>query len=101
MTPPCRYEHDDIYIMSISIISWQPMPISEERLQLLLPRRLKSSAKERAQRLGLSVGAYVRGLIEADITQTGRGAPAVDFPFGGQPISTGRTRGSVEHDRPE
>ncbi len=87
--------------MSISISSGQPMPISEERLQLLLPRRLKRSAKERAQRLGLSIGEYVRRLIESDLEQTGRGAPAVDFPFGGQPISTGRTHGSVEHDRPE
>ena len=101
MTPPCRAEYNDINCMSISIINGQPMPISEERLQLLLPRRLKRSAKERAQRLGLSIGAYVRRLIGADLEQAGRGAPAVDFPFGGQPISTGRTRGSVEHDRPE
>ena len=87
--------------MSISITSGQPMPISEERLQLLLPRRLKRSAKDRAQRLGLSIGAYVRRLIESDLEQIGQGAPAVDFPFGGQPISTGRTHGSVEHDRLE
>lgn len=87
--------------MSISITNGQPMPISEERLQMLLPRSLKRSAKERAQRLGLSIGAYVRRLIESDLEQTGRGAPVVDFPFGGRPISTGRTHGSVEHDRPE
>ena len=87
--------------MSISIASVEAMPISEERLQLLLPERLKRSLKERAQRLGLSIGAYVRQLIESDLEQAGRGAPAVDFPFGGQPISTGRTHGSVEHDRPE
>ncbi len=87
--------------MSISITSVEAMPISEERLQLLLPERLKRSAKGRAQRLGLSIGAYVRQLIESDLEQTGRDAPTVDFPFGGKPISTGRTHGSVEHDRPQ
>ena len=65
--------------MSISITSVEPMPISEERLQLLLPERLKRSAKERAQRLGLSIGAYVRRLIESDLEQIGRDVPAVDL----------------------
>ena len=41
------------------------MPVSEERLQVLLPRQLKESLKEAARKRGLSVGEYVRLLIDA------------------------------------
>ncbi len=77
------------------------MAVSEERLQLLLPRRLKQAIKRQANRLGVSIGEYVRQLIEADLRSGDAEHPAVDFPFGKNPIHTGRTRGSVEHDRPE
>ena len=76
------------------------MSISEDRLQLLLSRELKRAAQEKSRRLGLSVGEYVRRLLERDIN-AGREAPLRDpFPFGEAPIRTGRTCGSVEHDRP-
>ncbi len=76
------------------------MAISEERLQLLLPKRLKQELQRQAKRLGVSIGAYVRRLIESDLRKNGD-EQRVDFPFGENPIRTGRTRGSVEHDRPE
>lgn len=76
------------------------MSISEDRLQLLLSRELKRAAQEKSRRLGLSVGEYVRQLLERDIGAS-REAPTQDpFPFGEAPILTGRTHGSVEHDRP-
>ena len=75
------------------------MAISEERLQLLLPKRLKRALQERARHLGVSVGEHVRRLIEPDLDEASRGGAAVRFPFGDQPIHTGRTRGSVDHDQ--
>lgn len=77
------------------------MPISEERMQLLLPRRLKAAAQRRAKRLGLSVGHYLRQLIEGDVRNADRQGAGVPFPFGERPMSTGRTRGSIDHDRLE
>lgn len=75
------------------------MAISEERLHLLLPRRLKYALTERAGRLGVSVGEYVRRLIRADLESGRSEGPGVDFPFGKNPVDTGRTQGSVDHDR--
>ena len=75
------------------------MPISEERLQVLLPRQLKHSLKLAARREGISVGNYVRMLIEAELRRRGSKSQAVRFPFGEDPIRTGRRRGSVDHDR--
>ncbi len=77
------------------------MPISEERLQLLLPRHLKASLKRQAKRLRLSVGEYVRRLIESDLRNSDRAQPAIRFPFGETPIRSGRKHGSIDHDRPE
>ncbi len=76
------------------------MAISEERLQLLLPKQLKQDLQKHAKRLGVSIGEYVRRLIETDLRENDE-ARTIDFPFGENPIRTGRTRGSVEHDRPE
>ncbi len=76
------------------------MAISEERLQLLLPKQLKQNLQKHAKRLGVSIGEYVRSLIETDLRRND-GECEVDFPFGKNPIRTGRTRGSVEHDRSE
>ena len=75
------------------------MAISEERLQLLLPKRLKRAVQKRARDLGLSVGEHVRRLIEEDLDGSTRMGEAVSFPFGDRPLRTGRTRGSVDHDR--
>ena len=76
------------------------MPISEERLQVLLPRRLKDALKLAARREGVSAGEYVRKLIDADLRRRREGkSQAVRFPFGEDPIRTGRRRGSVDHDR--
>lgn len=75
------------------------MAISEERLQILVPKRLKQALRRQADRLGVSAGEYVRHLIEMDLRQSSEGQQ-VDFPFGKHPIHTGRTRGSVDHDRP-
>ena len=86
------YVYEHIWVTS--------MAISEERLQLLLPEELKRQVQKQAKRLGVSVGEYIRRLIEMDL----RGADEkrkVDFPFGKNPIRTGRNRGSVDHDRPE
>jgi len=85
--------------MSIKIPETSLMAISEERLQLLLPARLKRAVQERARYLGVSVGEHIRQLIEADLDEAGQGGATVSFPFGDQPIHTGRTRGSVDHDR--
>jgi len=76
------------------------MAISEERVQLLLPRQLKEDLQRRAKRLGVSISEYVRRLIEMDLRENDE-ERKVDFPFGKNPIRGGRTRGSVEHDRPE
>ena len=76
------------------------MAISEERLQLLLPEELKRQVQKQAKRLGVSIGEYVRRLIEMDLRGNDEDRK-VDFPFGKNPIRTGRTRGSVDHDRPE
>jgi hypothetical protein len=73
------------------------MALSEERLQLLLTKHLKASAVEAARRKGVSLGEYVRSLIEADLRQERKAR--VPFPFGEKPIHTGRKRGSVDHDR--
>jgi len=86
-------------IMSINLPEISPMAISEERLQLLLPRRLKRAVQERARNLGLSVGEHIRRLIETDLDAAGQRGAGVNLPFGDQPIHTGRTRGSVDHDR--
>jgi hypothetical protein len=74
--------------------------VSEERLQILLPRSLKKFLREAASRRGVSIGAYIRQLIEADQNRAGSGDDTTPFPFGVNPIRTGRTRGSVDHDRP-
>lgn len=76
------------------------MATSEERLQLLLSRQLKATAKRRAEGLGVSVGQYVRKLIEDDVRAVRERGVGLSFPFGDRPIKSGRTRGSVEHDRP-
>lgn len=76
------------------------MVISEERLQFLLPKQLKQDLQKHAKRLGVSIGEYVRRLIETDLRGNDE-ERTIDFPFGENPIRTGRTRGSVEHDRPE
>ena len=75
------------------------MPISEERLQVLLPKRLKESLKLAARKVGFSVGEYVRRLIDADLRTKKSTDHVVSFPFGENPIRTGRRRGSVDHDR--
>ena len=85
--------------MSINLSETAPMAISEERLQLLLPKRLKRAVQERARQLGLSVGEHVRRLIEEDLDGSARNDEVVRFPFGDRPLRTGRTRGSVDHDR--
>lgn len=77
------------------------MAVSEERFQLLLPRQLKRALARQAKQLGVSIGAYVRRLIEMDLRLGEGGPPKVDFPFGKNPIHSGRTRGSVDHDRLE
>ncbi len=77
------------------------MAISEERLQLLLPKKLKAALRKQARRRAKTIGAYVRELIESDLRKTAHERVGVDFPFGEKPIHTGRTHGSVEHDRPE
>jgi hypothetical protein len=71
------------------------MSVSEERLQILLPKSLKDFLKKAARRRGLSVGAYIRGLIEADRKVTETEQETLSFPFGEKPIRTGRTTGSV------
>ena len=76
------------------------MAISEERVQLLLSSQLEEDLKRRAKRLGLSISEYVRRLIEMDLRGNDE-ERKVDFPFGKNPIRTGRTRGSVVHDRLE
>lgn len=75
------------------------MPISEDRLQMLMPSQMKESAKDRARHLGLSLGEYVRRLIEADLRGAVPGDAGVRFPFGDSPVATGRTHGSVDHDK--
>ena len=85
--------------MSINPLEIEKMAISEDRLQLLLPKRLKRDAQERARHLELSVGEYIRRLIEVDLNEAGQGRTRVNFPFGDRPLHTGRTRGSVDHDR--
>jgi len=77
------------------------MSISEDRLHLLLPSQLKRAVSDRAERMGVSVGEYVRRLIRADLSDADGGVPPVHFPFGKNPIETGRTEGSLQHDRPE
>ena len=75
------------------------MAVSEERLQILLSREMKKGLRESARRKGVSVAEYIRRLIEED--REGRGEVPAAFPFGERPIQTGRTLGSVDHDRPE
>jgi hypothetical protein len=75
------------------------MAISEERLQILMPRRLKATLQAAARRKGVSAAEYIRGLVEADLGRAAEGASS-PFPFGKRPIRTGRKRGSVDHDRP-
>lgn len=75
--------------------------VSEDRLQILVPRRLKESLRAAARSAGVSVGEYVRRLIEAEMRGAKRKGAAIHFPFGERPIRTGRRTGSVDHDRPE
>lgn len=77
------------------------MAISEERLQLLLPKQLKGAVQRHAGQLGLSIGEYIRRLIESDLRRARQEHTKVEFPFGENPIRTGRTHGSVDHDRVE
>jgi hypothetical protein len=72
------------------------MRISEDRLQILLPRRLKRALEAAARESGISVGEYLRRTISRELR---RGPGPVEFPFGESPIRTGRRRGSIEHDR--
>ena len=81
--------------------SYCTMPISEERLHLLLPRRLKQAVSQQAMRLDVSVGEYIRRLITADLDGGETRPASIAFPFGKNPIRSGRTMGSVDHDRPE
>ncbi len=74
------------------------MAISEERLQILLPKSLKDFLTRAAARKGISVGEYIRRLVEAASRESVEENTA--FPFGENPIRTGRKRGSVDHDRP-
>jgi len=77
------------------------MAISEDRVHFLLPRSLKQAASAQARRLNLSVGEYIRRLLKADL-DGGDPSPATSlFPFGKNPIHTGRTLGSVVHNQPE
>jgi hypothetical protein len=73
--------------------------VSEERLQLLLPRDLKQQLATAAGWAGVSAGAYVRRLLEGDLTPGKGGARSV-FPSGEAPIQTRRT-GPIDHDRIE
>jgi hypothetical protein len=74
-------------------------PISEARLQVLLPSSLKARLHAASQRLGVSTGELVRRVLEAHLRDsTGEPTP---FPFGERPLRTGRKRGSIDHDRPE
>jgi hypothetical protein len=75
------------------------MAISEARLQLLVPREFKRAVQRHAGRLGLSVGEYIRRLIKKDLPPQKPQHARARFPFGENPIHTGRTRGSVDHDR--
>lgn len=75
------------------------MAISEERLQILMPRTLKETLQDTARKEGVSVAEYIRRLIEADLART-KDASSSPFPFGEHPIHTGRKQGSVDHDRP-
>ena len=75
------------------------MPISEERIQLLVPRQMKKDINRQARRLGLSVGEYLRRVVAADLRMNAEGSDVVPFPFGETPIRSGRKRGSVDHDR--
>ncbi len=77
------------------------MPISEDRLQMLLPTGLKDAARGRAEKLGISLGEYVRSLIETDLREGAPSDVGLHFPFGHTPVRSGRTRGSEDHDRPE
>ncbi len=74
------------------------MSISEERLQILLPRGLKEAARERAQKLGISLGEYVRALLDADLEDHAKRDVSVFFPFGYEPVRGGRPHGSENHD---
>jgi hypothetical protein len=67
------------------------MPISEERIQLLVPRRMKKEISRQARRLGLSVGEYLRRLVAADLRKNADGSAAVDFPFGETPYAPGES----------
>ncbi len=73
--------------------------ISETRLQLLVPRRLKMSLQQVSRAQGVSVGEYVRRLIDADLGRSGAQLRVTNFPFGQNPIRTGRRHGSTDHDR--
>jgi predicted DNA-binding protein len=74
------------------------MAAVEERLQILVPRELKRRLAQAAKRQGLSVGELVRRAIVARLEQKESGGLA-SFPFGENPIRTGRRHGSVDHDR--
>ena len=75
------------------------MSTAEERLQVLVPRKLKQRLTDEARRRGLSVGELVRRTLESRVPGESREDVAA-FNFGETPIRSGRRRGSVEHDRP-
>ena len=75
------------------------MAIAEERLQVLVPRKLKQRLADEARRCGLSVGELVRRTLESRVPGKD-GGDVASFSFGEAPIRSGRRRGSVEHDRP-
>jgi hypothetical protein len=75
------------------------MATCDERLQVLLPKRLKESALVAAKTKGLSVGEYVRQLIDADLRRHATRTKEPVFPFGDTPIRSGRKKGSIDHDR--
>jgi hypothetical protein len=68
--------------------------ISEERLHLLLPKELKAAVRVAAHRQGLSIGEYLRRLIEVDLKRLPP-PEEPEFPFGQKPIHTGRLSGSL------
>jgi hypothetical protein len=75
------------------------MSMSEEAIQVAVPRSLGRPLRELARKNGVGVGEYIRRLIEADLARAAKGGPSPSFPFGDDAIRTGRQHGSVDHDR--
>lgn len=60
-------------------------------------RRACCRRQQVARARGLSVGEYIRRLIDADLARSR--VQVTHFPFGRNAIRTGRRRGSTDHDR--